>query len=474
MKILSRTSDGLKRCYVVLISPEEVEVAIIEKLKELAKKVRLDGFRPGKVPLDIVQRMHGDGVREESIKNLVTNTSKKIFKDENIKISFNFSTDISKQDDSGVEFSLKFEIIPEIELKDFSSIELVKHVAKVTEKETNEVFDEIRKNHKNWVEESPNTKADHGHKVVVDLLVKTKLKKQKDDSVKDLEIAIGDANVIEDFWKPMLGVKISDVKEFTVNYPPNMRDKALSGKTIEYVATVKKILKSEEHKLDDAFAKSLGYEDFKKLHAWAQSRAVAKYEQISKDVLKRDLLEKLSDIYTFEVPKNMLDVEISEVKRQISEEAAKIGKEMTEEIQNECMKIAERRVRLGFVIAEISKKEKISVSNAEVAKAIKSIAMMYPGREKMIWDMYSRGDAVNAIAGPMLESKVVEFLFGIIKTKEKHCSPKELVELDEEPFDFFKDGNVSKKKEVKASSEKKPAKKNEETEKKTRKKKDSE
>lgn len=470
MKILSKTSDGLKRCYTVSVSVEEVEAAITEKLKELSKKVRLDGFRPGKVPLDVIKRMYGDSAREESINKLLSDTSKKIFKDENIRISFNFATDILKQDDSGIEFSLKFEIVPEIELKDFSSIELEKYVAKVTEKETTEILDEIRKNHKNWIEESSDINAVNGHKVVVDLLVKTKLKKQKDDSINDLEITIGDANVIEDFWKPMLGIKVSEVREFTVNYPANMRDKALAGKSVEYTATVKKILKSVEHELDDVFAKSLGYEDFKKLHAWAESRAVAKYEQMSKDILKRDLLEKLSDMYDFEVPNNMLDVEINEVKRQISEEAAKLGREMTEEIQNECIKIAERRVRLGFVVAEVSKKEKITVTNNEITKAIKNIAMMYPGREKMIWDMYSRREAVNAIAGPILESKVVDFLFGIIKTKEKPCSIKELIDLDEEPFDFFKEDGASGKKVI----EKKTVKKSEESEKKTRKKKDSE
>lgn len=439
MKILSKINDGLKRCYTVCVSAEEVENSIVEKLKEVSKKVRLDGFRPGKVPLDVLRRLYGDNVKDEAVEGLLSDTAKKIFKDENIKVSFNFSTDILKRDDSGIEFSLKFEIVPEIELQDFSSIELVKHVPTITEKETMHILDDIRENHKNWIEEPDGTKAANGHKVVVDLLVKTKSKKQKDAPVNDVDIIIGDEKIIEDFWKPMLDIKVSEVKEFSVAYPDNMRDKGLSGKTMDYIATVKKIMRATEYELDDTFAKSLGYEDFNALHTWAESRAVAEYDNTSKDLLKRDLLEKLSLIYSFEVPKNMLDIETIEVKRQIGEEAERLGKEMTQELEDECVKIAERRVRLGFVVAEISKKEKIMVSSAEIGKAIRNIAMMYPGREKMVVDMYSRKEAMNAIAGPILEAKIVDFLLGIVKITEESCSVKELIDLDEEPFDFFKE-----------------------------------
>jgi trigger factor len=281
-----------------------------------------------------------------------------------------------------------------------------------------------------------------------------KLKNNKDGIANNLDIVIGDRNVMEDFWKPLIDKKVGDVVEFVVNYPKGLKDKNLAGKKIEYSATIKKISRSAEYELNDEFAKSLGYEDFKKLHAWAEARAKAHYEQLSKSVMKRDLLEKMSEMYTFEVPDNMFNVEYKEVHRQLTAEANKLGKKMSERAEEECKKIAESRVRLGFVVAEVSRENKITVSKEEIAAEIRNIAAMYPGHEKAIWDMYSRGAALNAIIGPVLERKVVDYLFGIIKIKEKKCSAKELVDLDEETFDFFKESAESSNEKPKKTVEK--------------------
>ncbi|MBR1734138.1 MAG: trigger factor [Alphaproteobacteria bacterium] len=441
MKILNSTIDGLKRSYTVFVSPDEVENAFVEKLKERAAQTRMSGFRPGKVPVDVIRRMYGVTMRADSVKNLIAEISRKIINDEKLSVSFDFATKILKDDSNGIEFSLTFETMPAVDVKDLSSVELTKHVAEITKTEINSIFDEIRKNNKNWVDEPAKTKAKEGHKVSVDLLAKIKMKNRKNDIANNIDIIIGDPNVMDAFWKPLIDKKVGDVVEFSVNYPKDLKDKNLAGKKLDYSATIKKIAKATEFELDDTFAKSLGYEDFSKLHAWAETRAISHYDQMSKGIMKRDLLEKMADLYDFSIPKNMLDVELGEVKRQLTIEAKKLGHEMTPEAEAECVKIAESRVRLGFVVAEIAKKHKITVSKEEISASIRNIATMYPGHEKAIWDMYSRGAALNAVVGPILEEKVVNFLFGIIKIKEKKCSVKQLIELDEETFDFFKENN---------------------------------
>jgi trigger factor len=141
----------------------------------------------------------------------------------------------------------------------------------------------------------------------------------------------------------------------------------------------------------------------------------------------------------------MMEIELNEVRRQIVEEAKNFHKEMTPEIEAECCKIAENRVRLGFIVAEISRQQKISVTRSEIANTIRNIAMMYPGEEQAIWNLYSRNEAVNAIAGPILESKVIDYLFGIINIKDEVLPVSELIAIDEETFDFFKDGSDVKK-----------------------------
>ncbi|GHU14748.1 hypothetical protein FACS189449_11870 [Alphaproteobacteria bacterium] len=444
MKVLSRTSDNLKRCYNVLIDPEEVSNAVYGKLKQIAQKVKMHGFRPGKVPVDIIRRTYGASASVEAKKELVENMAKRVLSEEKLSFTFAAATNVVKDDENGIEFTLEFELAPAIELVDFSSIELVKRVPEITDKETNDVLNEILGHHKKWIDEPADKEVEIGNRVFVDLVTKTKIRKLKDDVASDFDFVVGDADLIEDFWKPLLGAKVSDVRELIVSYPPNALDKSLAGKTVEYSATIKKVQRATDYAVDDEFAKFLGHENIEETKEWAKSRAMAKYEYISRDLMKRDLLEKISEMFEFDVPTGMLDMEYSEVVRQLTEEARKINKKMTPEILQECRKIAEQRVRIGFVIAEVAKKEKIAVSRNEVADAVRNIAMMYPGHEKEVWDTYSKGEAVNAVVGPILELKVVNFLFDTAKTTEESCSVEKLIELDEEPFDFFKDDGPQK------------------------------
>ncbi|MDR2681689.1 MAG: trigger factor [Holosporaceae bacterium] len=439
MKILSKTSDNLKRSYNVLIDIEEVNRAVDNKLGEVAQRTKMDGFRPGKVPIDVIRRLRGETVKADALKSLVAETAQRILREENSPPSFGLTTSVVREDAEGVEFSMNFELIPSVELIDFSTIEIVKYIPEVTEKEIIEVFDELREHYKKWVEEPEDTLIEIGHKVFVDLAIKTKLKKHINETANDVNFVIGDAELIEDFWKPLLGAKVGDTKEFVVNYSADLADKVLAGKTIEYSASVKKVQKAVDYELDEEFAKAIGHDDMEKAREWAKQRAWVRYDYISKDLMKRDLLEKISEMFDFAIPGSMLDLEYSEVVRQIIEEAKKINKKITSVILRECRKIAEQRVRIGFVVAEVAKRENIVATRSEVSKTIQSIATMYPGREKAIWEMYSNGEAVGAIVGPILESKVVAFLFDRIKIREEICSVERLIELDEEPFDFFKD-----------------------------------
>ncbi len=457
MKVLSRTADGLKRCYNVLIAPEEIEQVRINKLREVAKGVKMDGFRPGKVPVDVVRRLYGNRIDAEAKNSVIDDSAKKILADENLAISFGYATDIVKEDKDGIEFSLKFELIPSFELYDFSKIDITKHVAEVTEKDTLEILENIRKASTNWKEDAKAKKVTEGQKVVIDLNMLTKFKKHKEDKIENLDIVIGDESLVDDFWKHLVGAKIGETVEFDITYPHEFSDKNLAGKKIHYSALIKKIFKATEFKMDDEFAKAIGYENLEKAKTWAKDRAVARYDYISKDIMKRDLMDKITDMYDFEVPSNMIEAEQKEVVKQIKMEAVRLKKEFTPEIEKECREIAIKRVRLGFVVAEIAKREKIHVVKSEVNQAIRNIAAMYPGQEKSIFDMYrNHPEAAGAIVGPVLEGKVVNHLLDQLSPKEEKCSAAELIAIDEEPFDFFKD--EADKKPTKKTSSKKPEK----------------
>lgn len=463
MKILSKTSDGLKRCYNVLIEAGELDQERNKKLQEVAKSMKLDGFRPGKVPLHIAKRVYGDSVEAEAKKSATESAVKKVLADENLAISFNYTTDVVKEDENGIEFTLKFELIPSFEIKDWSDIKLTKYVTEVTDDEVNDSLNKIRERYRNWVLDEDAEKVAEGHKVSVDLTVLSKLKKLKNETASDLEVVIGDESLVDDFWKNLIGAKLGDSVEFDITYPENFQDKNLAGKTVHYSALIKKIFKDKGFELNDDFAKALGFENLEKAKEWTRNRSETNYGHTAHDIMKRQLLDEMSKQYDFNIPGNMLELEKNEVVKQIKSEAERLKKEFTPEIEKECEKIATERVRLGFVIAEIAKREKITVSRNEVASAVKNVAMMYPGHEKAIAEMYyKRPGAINAVVGPLLEDKVVNFILEKMTPTERKCSVKELIEIDEEPFEFFVDKETTKdKKETKADSdtEEKPAKK---------------
>lgn len=464
MQVLDRASNGLKRNYTVLISPNEVEEAFVKKLVEKASKIRMDGFRPGKVPLDIIKRLQGEQIRKEAVQELIKAISQKIIKDEGVVVSFNFHTSITKEDEKGLEYSLQFETIPLVDVSPVLGIQLTKYMAETGDKEINDIFDDIRKNHKKWVDQPEETCAEDGNEVSVSLDAKIKVKRNEENIGTDMKIVIGDPNIMDDFWKPLIGKKAGDVVNFSVTYSKQVENKKLAGKTVEYTASVKKVAKATEYELDDEFAKDLGYENFSKLKEWAEERVKARFEELSQSVLKRNLLEKMSEMYTFDVPENMFNIEHADVRRQLLAEAERLGKPMSEAVEKGCRDIASSRVRLGFIVAEISKQNHITVSRGEIAKGIGQLASLYPGHEKAIWDMYSHGAGLNTVVGPILERKVVDYLFKNIKIDEEKCTPQQLIDMDEETFDFFQDesGTSSDTPAEKPKAAKKSAKSDEE------------
>ncbi|MDR2106931.1 MAG: trigger factor [Holosporaceae bacterium] len=439
MKILDKTTDGLKRCYNIRLSEAELDAAMNVKLAQTAKKVRLDGFRPGKAPPDVVKRIYGAALESEAEEHAVTVAVGKILKDEKLKISLDYKADILKKEPKALEFSLKFETIPVFELKDISGIEIIRHVAEISPEEVDDFLKDMKKERKKWVEDDSVREIQEGYRATVDLSLIMSGKKPKSREVGDVSVIIGDESYVDDLWKGLLGGKVGEVKEFSINYPADFRDKSLAGQTVRCRALVKKISVPGEYESDDEFAGSVGHKDFEETKKWTESVLKSKYDPLTKDLMRRDLMEQMADLYDFEVPDNMVEIELKSVSRKIKEEAEKLGKEFSPDIMEECVKLTKRRIRLGFVIAEIAAKEKISVSAGEISKAVRNLALSYPGHEKKIIETYSDRAAMQSLAGPILESKVVDLLLSRMKITDHVCSTAELIALDEEPFDFFKD-----------------------------------
>lgn len=453
MKILNKSADGLKRKYNVLIMPTSLDEAYNQELTETASQLKIAGFRPGKVPVEVVKRRYGEAVKAESRKNAIKNTAEEVIRKEAIVVSFNYNTKVVKEDENGLEFELELEVIPGIELKDISNIEITKYNVELTEDEQLEPVNRIRMLYPRWTSIAENQKIDEETLVHYDVVLEHNNKKVRNLKDETVFVSKG-AKERKGYDSHFLDLKVGDTTEFIFEYPKSLKDKQLAGKKINHIVTIKNASKSSESKLDDELAHQMNMADLNELKEWSKNIAMAKVEDTVENVMKGELLEKMSAYYDFPVPENMIRIEHQTVINQIAEEAKKLNKKMTPEIIEECKKIAIQRIRLGFVVSEIARKEKIVVSQSEVAQGISAIASNYPNETQKIWDFYTRKENMSLIISPILEKKVSDYLINnVVKVKEEKCTLARLTEIDEEPFDFFKDGEdkVKEKKEEKKS-----------------------
>ncbi|MDR1361650.1 MAG: trigger factor [Holosporaceae bacterium] len=449
MEILSRVVEGLEVRYNVSLSPDEVEAATVIRLQEVAKGLKIDGFRPGKAPIEVVQRRYGEAARSETVEKLVSATAKDILKNDNVSQYVGLRFDIVKNDSAGVEFTLQFETVPTVELADFSTLEIKRYKAEITDVDVDDMLSGYTKLCKKWVEEPEDVAVDMGHKTLVELYMKPQpvpqSKKQKQQpqmasETQDINIVIGSSYVLEELWKPLLGTKVSDIREFPITYPRNINDRSLAGKTFDCSAKVKKIFRQTDHDIDDEFAIALGHDNLAAARDWARSEVTDIYTTMSRDVAKVRLLEIISKMYDFPVPSSLFQVEYPRVVEQITMEANKLKKKMTPLIEKECRKIAEDRIRLGLVVSKVAGANGITVSNTEISNSIRSLIEQYPQLEKRLLNLYANDQtALNVLIGSIAEDKVVNFLLSKINVVEESCSVKELIAMDEEEFDFFRD-----------------------------------
>lgn len=438
MKILDKTNKGLSWCYSIFIATEDIKLAIKAKLEDIAKKVRLDGFRPGKVPLHMIERIYGPSVRSEAIKGLISSSVTDVFAQDKINVSFNYSTDVISEDDKGIKFELKFEALPEFEIKDFSDIHVNKYIVDIEEPDIDHFLENVRAGNKKW-EEADTKEATEGDKIVLDLVVDSKkMKKFKQLPMNDIEIIVGDLELINGISQNLVNAKVGESREFDITYPETFSDKTLAGKKVNYISHIKHIFSPKEYEMNDEFAVAIGKKDMTEAREWAKKVLQSKYEFMAKDFMRRELLDCMENMYDFDVPQNMLNLEQNEVYESVKKEFMHSGKEPPKTLEEDCQKIALRRVRLGFVVAEIAKRDKIYVTNEELNEAIRNIVFNYPGREREIFDRCIKDRSMlTAIKGPILENKVINHLFDLIKLDEVHCTSAKIQEMDEDLSDVF-------------------------------------
>jgi trigger factor len=448
MEVTETLSDGLKREFQVQVPAADLEARVTERLGELKDRVQLRGFRPGKVPVAHLKKIYGKAVMAETVEAVIRELNAQIVSDRGLKLAMapkvtipNEETEVEKiiGGQSDLAYTLALEILPKIELADFKGIKLERQVAEVTDAQVNEALDKIAEQNRPFAAKGEGAKVENGDRVVIDFTGRLDGTPFEGGTGGDVGVNVGSGTFIPGFEDQLIGMGVGETRLVKVTFPANYMNDKLAGKAAEFDVTAKAIEAPGTVTVDEAFAKSLGLESLDKLKEAVKGRLQQEHAGLSRQRLKRQLLDKLDEMHKFALPPTLAEDEFKSVWNAVESDLKAQGRTFTDEgtteekARDEYRGIAERRVRLGLVLAEIGEKNKITVTEDEIKRAIIERARQVPGREQEVWDYYSKNpDAVAGVRAPIFEEKVVDFLVELAAVTEKQVAREDLLKDEEE------------------------------------------
>jgi trigger factor len=440
MQVTETLSSGLKREYKVVVNAAELGKELDSKLHEMAGRANIKGFRPGKVPVPHLKRMYGKALMAEVVQKTIDDQSKQVLAERNLKPAYQPEVKLPEEEkevnaimagEGDLAFSLAFEIIPTFELKDVSGVELTRHVVEIADAQVEEALGRLKTQYKAW--EAKSGKAAKGDKVTIGFVGKVDGKVFDGGTAEDVPLELGSGQFIPGFEDQLIGAKAGDELVVKVAFPATYGVKELAGKPAEFAVKVAGVEAPKEGTVDDEFAKKMGFEDLGKLKDMIRSRLSQEYASMTGMKLKRDVLDALDGLYSFELPQRLVDAEFDGIWKALVQEMQKAGKSFADEgttedaAKKEYRAIAERRVRLGLVLGTLGEKEGIQVNEQELQQSLMARARQFPGQEKQVFDHYRKNpNALMELRGPVFEQKVVDFLVSKAKVTEKSVSREEL------------------------------------------------
>ena len=444
MQVTETVTEGLKREFEVVVPAADLAAKADERIEALRGQVRINGFRPGKVPTSHLKRMYGRAVMAETIENAVRDANVKIVTDRGFKLARDPEVTLPTEQSavekviegkSDLAYKVAIEIMPAIELADFKGISLERLTADVTDEETDEALKRIAEENRPFVAKAEGAKADKGDRVVMDFTGRIDGREFEGGSGGDVAVLIGSASFIPGFEDQLIGIAAGETKTVKVTFPATYPATNLAGKEAEFEVVAKSVEGPGEVKLDDDYAKSLGLDTLAKLKDMIKERLAREHAAMSRQRLKRKLLDELDAKHKFTPPPSLVNDEFDNVWKTVindleAQKRSFADENTTEEkAKEEYRAIAERRVRLGLVIAEIGEKNGIKVSDEELSRAVMERARQFPGKEKEVWDHFRNNpEAVASLRAPIYEEKVVDYIVELAKVAERKVTREELYE----------------------------------------------
>lgn len=456
MNVTELKSEGLKKVFKVVVPAAEFGKTVDEKLKGIAKTVKMQGFRAGKAPLAMVKQKYEASVKGEALEDLVQKTAQQVVKEQNLRPVMLPDVKITAfKEGEDIEFEVSVENMPEIKFDGLKDIALDKYMAEVPAEEVEKALNYIANSRKETNKVEDGRVSQNGDTTVIDFVGSVDGVEFQGGKGNNYPLELGSNSFIPGFEDQLIGKKAGDKVDVKVKFPENYHAKDLAGKDAVFAVEIKELRAPKAVEINDEFAKSLGEESLDKLKASIAERIKADYEAASKMKLKRQLLDILDKNYNFEVPQSLVDAEYKSIVDQY-EQAKKYNQldesekaKSEEDLLAEYKDIAVRRVKLGLLLSEIGQNAKITITADDINKAIMNEARKYPGQEKAVFDFYVKNkQAVENLKAPVFEEKIVDYILGQAKINDKIVSVEELYNFNEE-----------NKKEAKETKAKKTAKK---------------
>ncbi len=447
MQVTETLTEGLKHEFKISVPASDLDAKAAVKLVDLKDKVRLNGFRPGKVPVSHLKKVYGRSVMAETIDQTIRDTNTQIFTDRGFRLAtepkITMPTEATEVEEllagkSDLTYTVAIEVVPTIQLADFKSFSVEKPVVEVTDTDIDDAIKRIADQSRPYAARSEGAKAENGDRVTINFKGSIDGVPFDGGTGEGIQVVIGAGQFIPGFEEQLIGIGANETRNLKVSFPKNYASEKLAGQPAEFETTATLIEAPGETAIDDEFAKTLGLESLDKLKEAARERLVSEFAGATRQRVKRSLLDRLDDSHRFEAPPSLIEEEFNLMWNSIKAEMESSGKTFADEdtteeaAREEYHKIADRRVRLGLVLSEIGEKNKITVTDDEVSRAVIERARQMPGREKEVWDYYrNNANALAQLRALIYEDKVVDFILELANVTEKKVTREDLFKDDD-------------------------------------------
>lgn len=446
MQVVEKSTEGLSRVIAVTIPASELNAKLDAKLKEVGPQLRLKGFRPGKVPAGYVKKTFGRDLMGEIINTELNETSQKALDEAKLrpaapaemKLVSDMDKVIAGQED--LSYEMELEVMPEFTPVDPATLKLSRPTYEASDADLDEALKELASQAKSYEDKKGKAvKAAEGDQLTIDFLGKLDGEPFEGGAAEDADLVIGSGRFIPGFEEQLTGAKVGEEKTIEVTFPADYQAAHLAGKLATFDIKVKAIKAEVEGKVDEDFAKRIGLESLDKLKDLLRSNLNQQYAGAARFKQKRALLDQLDEAHSFDLPPKMVEAEFNGIWQQVEADKAagqlpeEDAKKSDDELKAEYKKIAERRVRLGLVLAEIGRANNVQVTDNELNAAIMQEARNYPGQERQVLDFYRQNpNAAAQMRAPIYEEKVVDLIFGKAEVTDTPISKDELLKEDDE------------------------------------------